>query len=635
MDKSAQDQITDCPIWAGCVWIDLTAAQRTCSASCEPGRLPSSAALLRGTFPTVGGVLPGHFFGMACSFIREAVNEFLLALPCCKTPRADVIRRYHESFRPLITYEDDTIGKKFSQLHKNKSIRSSATKKINQKAEELKSQGMRAGETLVAFALRTAIPQAAASSRPPKQQAPQRTAAAQLTRYDRQRLRAKATTPKFRWRRTILSGSGPVEYAVGAILALRTFRRDSTLSWGSTPRVIDAAKVLFIEQGREQVPRFPRATTLRESDIVMDGLQLQLHAEGPACFCTLLTDNGTFTSRQAMHTGKGFLVVLITSVSGSITGEATSLLTALDEHRVPDQWKMPDVPPEEQQGSDAKNKEDDEVSRNIHNSSAFNALAKPQTYAADMAFLGKEDATTIADRLEEVLGRAGAKKVIWGMGDGASTNTGTVNGLWALMRRRTNMTIYPIICISHTIDNAAKNSGIERIRDGMKTDGVVEDHQSTFNVGEMGFASERLFLDEQIQQTGFDRAWAIGLAAAFAATAGKTRRPVRLAGQLGAPRVAPSSAGEAVFGVGVSASKGRSVSIGTFSQRLRLILVIRAHRLILFRTKRRSASSSASQAVCCLFGLCWNAFIVRFYSPQTSGSLDCDLLTDDLGSMDD
>ncbi|KAJ4459712.1 hypothetical protein PAPYR_4099 [Paratrimastix pyriformis] len=374
---------------------------------------------------------------MACSFIREAVNEFLLALPC-KTPRADVIRRYHESFRPLITYEDDTIGKNFSQLHKNKSIRSSATKKINQKAEELKSQGMRAGETLVAFALRTAIPQAAASSRPPKQQAPQRTAAAQLTRYDRQRLRvirtlkipiyalrswkewkdaakkAKATTPKFRWRRTILSGSGPVEYAVGAILALRTFRRDSTLSWGSTPRVIDAAKVLFIEQGREQVPRFPRATTLRESDIVMDGLQLQLHAEGPACFCTLLTDNGTFTSRQAMRTGKGFLVVLITSVSGSITGEATSLLTALDEHRVPDQWKMPDVPPEEQQGSDAKNKEDDEVSRNIHNSSAFNALAKPQTYAADMAFLGKEDATTIADRLEEVLGRAGAKKVIWG-----------------------------------------------------------------------------------------------------------------------------------------------------------------------------------------------------------------------------
>ncbi|KAJ4456725.1 hypothetical protein PAPYR_7935 [Paratrimastix pyriformis] len=113
--------------------------------------------------------------------------------------------------------------------------------------------------------------------------------------------------------------------------------------------------------------------------------------------------------------------------------------------------------------------------------------------------------------------------------------------------------------------------GIERIRDGMKTDGVVEDHQSTFNVGEMfgldtvplskryanefwplrrGFASERLFLDEQLQQTGFDRAWSIGLAAAFAATAVKLGDPSGLAGQLGAPRVAPSSAGEAVFGVG-------------------------------------------------------------------------------------
>ncbi|KAJ4456416.1 hypothetical protein PAPYR_8383 [Paratrimastix pyriformis] len=80
--------------------------------------------------------------------------------------------------------------------------------------------------------------------------------------------------------------------------------------------------------------------------------------------------------------------------------------------------------------------------------------------------------------------------------------------------------------------------GIERIRDGMKTDGVVEDHQSTFNVGEMfgEFASERLFLDEQLQQTGFDRAWSIGLAAAFAATAGKTRRPVRSDGPIGSPQ---------------------------------------------------------------------------------------------------
>ncbi|KAJ4454511.1 hypothetical protein PAPYR_10776 [Paratrimastix pyriformis] len=63
--------------------------------------------------------------------------------------------------------------------------------------------------------------------------------------------------------------------------------------------------------------------------------------------------------------------------------------------------------------------------------------------------------------------------------------------------------------------------------------GVSPAKRVTFAGAAMG---ERLFLDEQLQQTGFDRAWSIGLAAAFAATAGKTRRPVRSGGPIGSPQ---------------------------------------------------------------------------------------------------
>ncbi|KAJ4457220.1 hypothetical protein PAPYR_7391 [Paratrimastix pyriformis] len=341
-----------------------------------------------------------------------------------------------------------------------------------QKVDQLKAAGLLLeGETLAAYCLRisagTAGPAMPAATAP----APVPSLKEQLGEYDYRRLMVvrkrelslntlkhctkKLETkrlPTIKWRKTLLPRGGPAEYRVEYVLSMRRFRRLTHLPWARTPVVIEAAKQLLIEKGAEKAPPSPQASSVRIHDFIMDLAQRDLYTEiirkGYSC---VMTDCGTYTCRQALRTGKGFMVIVIKFVSGKLTTEASRRLATLSRGHAPARWNMPTSPKEEE-----KHEVTEEEARNINQAQEYEALGNPRTWAADMVFITREDASTLAGHVRKVLQQVGTENVIWGMGDGASTNVGGTNGLWALLRDDGHL-IYPVVCLSHTIDNCVKD----------------------------------------------------------------------------------------------------------------------------------------------------------------------------------